>query len=233
MNKKKKLINFIMLLLALLLLPSRIYASDTGLVTFDGQKSTFVYDKNTTDFTNAFKNIAPGETRSMKITLQNKHEKSMTFYFNVKALQDLKELNGANYHILILQDKKTLFDQTLSDAQNGLLGLDTAKGQTSKDFNLATLKKGESRDIEFQLTLDGSSVGNEYQGCSGIIQFQFRAEENEGTSSPVTNILKSPSVKTGDETNWLLPMIGLLGSGVILITVYRFTKKKGDHSNTE
>lgn len=194
------------------------FAADNATVTFTSkQKLTY---SNVSDeqedgsfvLGSGFENVAPGETRSQTITLQNKNKRTADFYMNasvIKALEESqKSASGAAYDITLTAGEATLYDSSVGGYQDS-----TSEGSTEgmKEMNAGalagyllagTLKQDESMDVVLTISFDGEAMDNDaagvdYSNTLGQIGFQFKVSYEDAGKPEVVykEVTKSNAVK--------------------------------------
>lgn len=158
----------------------------------------------------SFEGIAPGETATQTITMKNENKKTVDFYMDASALQALEDgkaaAKGAGYEI-----KLRVGDEMLYDSTAGGYASNSAEGSTEgiKSMNegalegyvlVATLAKGQTKDIHLSIYFDGeamdnSSTGIDYSDAFGQLGFAFQvAYEDPAGPTVVTKTI----TKTGE-----------------------------------
>lgn len=234
-----------------------VWAADDATVSFTKDNkleySNVAVEEGSINFGAAFEGVAPGETRSQTIIIQNNNEKTIDFYMRTEVLEALESsrttAKGAGYDIKLTAGDVTLYDSVLGGytAANeeaastvGLKGMNRAL----KDYILiATLKSGESADVVLNITFDGEAMDNiaaiDYSRTTGQIAFDFKAgyEDPTGITTEykivtekgedryITNLAV---VQTGDEA-MLVTGAAVLMAGVVLVVIGR-RKRVGESS---
>ncbi len=170
-------------MLTLLLSMNTIVFAEDFNVSYEGDAEKFIFvDGNSSIFEN-FKDIAPGEVRTQKITLTNNDSERMRFFMKTTATDELGDADAV-FIITISRDGTELYSGTIQ----GLREL--SSGAMEDSLMLADLSKGESANVEMTLEVDEtlpSDVGYENQQTD--IQFIFAVDnppENEGTTTTET-----------------------------------------------
>lgn len=223
---KKLYIGLCTLLLVFSIAPVSAADSDLG-ISFEGDAEKFVvFDGN--ENTSAYEDIMPGETRTQTITLKNEDYQDMRFYIRIdetKMLDKQTETDRIVYDLAFKNNEEEFF--------NGKVGGTSSKGKENLENNylLKSLKKGESTTIEMDITFDGTSMDNSYQGNLGNLGMVFSVEVDTGNEVveivkkiPVIN--KIPGVSTGDMT-MLNTLLALAGGSLALIIFMIVRRKRG------
>lgn len=182
-------------------------------VTYDGNAREFVFTENggaPDSLFGGFQDVMPGDTLTQTITIKNDAAKG------VKVKLYLRSHGGTSGADFLSQLKLTVAQEGSSDMfaapadENGGLTdwvyLGTAYSGAEIKLNLS---------LEVPLSLDDT-----YQNAEGAIRWEFMAEEQ-----PVSP--DDPRIpQTGDISNlWLLALI-LAASGILVIVLLVFRKKK-------
>lgn len=202
-------------LLVLLLVGGTITsaAEDETMIIFSGNSKEFIAPKG--EWVN-FRMMDPGESRTQTLLLKNTDNQSRDFYMSVDILKNISReaMDGnAHYEIQVSSGNEVLLSQQV-DA-NGPRGDD----KLGKEWKLDTLKTGEEKQVDLTITLDGESMGNEYQGTDGKIQIIFATEDSSGDS-----LRTSGHTKTSDSVAWgtlafLVVLLVCSGISVVILLV--------------
>jgi len=155
----------------------------------------------------SFDNVAPGETITQTITVQNDNERTADFYISAEAVKALEsgKAKGAGYDITLKAGEITLYDSTLGgysststeDASTtGITGMNTTLGKDENgdgiaDYILfATLPKGKSTNVVLTIKLDGEAMDNtaggvDYTSTVGQLAFDFQVGYEDPTGQTV------------------------------------------------
>lgn len=167
-----------------------------------------------------YKNIATDETiASQKIEI-------------IKTLEDgSKATNGAyEYRLAYVdsQNNETLIYDSSTVGGDSSQGLKEIKGLDDY-FYLGRLAKNDVGYVTLTLSVDGETQGNSYQATMAQLEMNFAVEN---VSNPAVTVNKIEhknvysTVKTGDSTNILWYCALGLVSGLLLIILAIFFKKK-------
>lgn len=199
----------------------------------------------------AFKNMAPGEEKSLTIKVENDNAHTADFYMSAettKALEEAVSGSGAGYKVLLTIGGATVFDSTLGGYVGGVgskTGLTEMNGALSDSMLIATLKKGESTDVVLTIGLDGEGMDTlGYASALGEIDFSFKAGYEDPTGSfniykivtkqgetkyvKIFNQQVALAAKTGDNFIWWAAAL-VLFAGIAIVVVGM--KRKAANSN--
>lgn len=222
----------IIVMLALLITPTKAEEAKTMGLTFEGGSERFI----TYEQTSAYEAMAPGEERIQKIKLTNEDYREMKFYIRCDYIDPLGE-GTSNERIAY----EIAFSNKGEKFYSGKIGGMNKANMTSTNQNylLQTLKQGETAEIDMSIKIDGDSMDNSYQNSEGRLNLIFSVEYEEPTPiEKVVTIIKEvpilnqiPGVNTGDPTMvsvllgaFCASIIGLL---VLVILRYRSRKEEG------
>ncbi|POP34795.1 hypothetical protein C3B58_01275 [Lactonifactor longoviformis] len=241
---KKNVFSVVLAALLVLGTATTAMAADE-VITFTGDAAKFVTEQEA-GTGEGFTNMEPAETRTQTITLKNDDYQQMKFYLRTELLSNIadegKNRKQAIYTVDLSKDGENFFAAVIGSEQNASLGKEflVSEPGSEQDNNilLASLKKGESVDVEIAITLDGDSTGNDYQEKDGQIQLIVSVEKDEGTPGKIRKTVTNTKtvtgagktitkvVKTGDEfpVEALLVLAGLSLVCIVLAAAKR--KKK-------
>ena len=199
----KKSIITVLLTAALLTAPAagvRAQGEPTVAFTADNrlEYSNVTEENGTVNLGDAFQNVAPGETRSQTIRIENHNRRTADFYMSAETVKALEEntasAKGAGYEMKLTAGNTVLYDSSLGGYKGGDEGTASTAGigemnGVLKDYILiATLAKGAYTDVVFSITFDGEAMDNtasaDYSRTYGQIAFDFKAGY-EDPSGPV------------------------------------------------
>lgn len=204
------------------------------------EENTIVYTDGGTDIANAFGGMAPGDTRTVTIRVQNDSEHTASFFISQETINSLEEKENASGGAYTYELKVGMANDgsasTLLSAVAG--GYDTSlnadkqglKGITElEDYQyFAELSEGEYTNVYLTLTIDGEGFDStdivNYENAAGELAFQFRAyyedrepvvvketQTIEGSPVAVTEIVKRVLSRVGSvKTGDMAPIIGLV-----------------------
>lgn len=246
---KKRILSLVLTFAMLSAVPMSVSAetlngSDDWAVSFNGSKMESNF--KSADLDEVIYDMQPGDTAEFQVALTNKHSKDTDWYMSNEILQSLEEstssAEGGAYGYLLTY---TSADGTVTELYNSdaVGGEDTSAGEglhqatnSLEDyFYLDRLASGKSGYVNLSVTLEGETLGNDYQNTLARLQMTFAAEEApEGETTMVTgetkHITKIATVKTGDESNLMLYIsLAALAAGlIVLILVLRKFRKDQD-----
>lgn len=217
MKKRTKLSAFLLSLLLLISLTAPAFAE--GKVSYSGTSKNFIFapgsSQSPTDLFANFKNVMPGDTLTERLVIRND-----TFY-GVKINLYIRSL-GAQLGSDDLLSQMELSVQQVDDSYM----FKAPANQTAQLTNwtyIGTIYSGGEVVLDLTLKVP-MSMGNEFQGKAGYIDWQFMVEE-----LPVSP--DDPSIKTGDESEVLL-YAAFAGSSLavafVLLVVVKRRKKAED-----
>ena len=179
------------------------FASDGATVTFKSD-STLEYDTSGTGFTDAFKDVAPGEEKKLVIEVKNDNSRTADFYINAAAIealeQDEEKARAAGYDIKLEAGGSVLYDSTLGGYQGaGTVGAGGEKGILGMNDSLedsilfATLPQNGTSQVIFTIKFDGEAMDNDvynldgidYSDTSGVVAFGFQVRYEDPTGQTV------------------------------------------------
>lgn len=168
------------------------------------------YADGDTKIDEAFENMAPGDSRTISIRVENQNEHKAGFFISQKTAEALEETNksagGAySYELKVGKTKEEAvslldtiaggYSSDLSASNTGLYDIDELNGYQF----LAELGNGEYTNVYLTLTIDGEGFDStsdvDYTNASGELEFNFRAYYDD--KEPVV-INKEVTVKKDD-----------------------------------
>ena len=179
------------------------------------EENQLVYTKDKTELAGAFDGMAPGDSRTVVIKIENQNSHKASFFISQKTTDALEEAGKASggayeFQVEIGNDTGRI---SLLDADAGGYALDP----------------GESADVYVTLTLDGegmdSADGIDYSRAAGAMEFEFRAYyaddrkpvvitnyvTEHGEDNVVTKVVKKVIPKT--VTEQLVPLANGVRTG--------------------
>ncbi len=220
------------------------YKAKGGSYKFDGKDIVATNGTSITDQINTL--VEPGDTVTIDLTYTNGTDDTTEWYME-NTVKDVLEAEGAKdggytYILRNIGPDGKVTEIFNSDAVGGTNapagageGLEQATNATegkyanSPDyFFIQTLAGGQSGTTQLEVSLDGESQINPYQGKDAEIEFSY-AVEKQGTEDTYKHIRKK--INTGDMTNLLLPAAAFLASLLLLILAvrnHRKDRKDGD-----
>lgn len=249
---RKKLLSLVVLTAMLTAVPMSVSAetiqgSDNWNVSFDGSKMESNFSSAELDET--IYSMQPGDTAELQITVTNKHSKDTNWYMSNEILESLEESNsdaqfGAYaYRLSYIAADGTETDLYNSDtvggeAKDGGEGLHQATNSLEEYFYLDRLASGKSGVVKLDVTLEGETLGNDYQNTLAQTQMTFAAEEasDGGTTTTVSGPSKNiKTVRTGDQSRTMLyiSLAALAAGCIILILVLRKFRRDEEEDTVE
>lgn len=182
---------------------------------------------------------APGETVENIIQLENKNDNTADFYMSTKVLQSLEDSSalarGAGYEVKMTIGDKVLYDSAMggysADGTGSSNGLGGMNGSVKDAVLLATLPKGQTKDLKISFYLDGegldSSKAVDYANAVAKLEFEFKAgyddpTEPETVYKVITKKGEERYVTIVDEVIPLAPQTGdtaMIGLAVLVLAV--------------
>ena len=210
-----------------------VRAADNATVIFTDEKKleyrNVTSDGSEVKLGSAFEGVAPGETRSETITLQNQNNRTADFYMSAEAVRALEEdaaqAKGAGYDIKLTVGKTVLYDSTVGGYDStkedaaSKLGLSEMNQALKEDILIATLAHGETTDVVLTIWFDGEAMDNttviDYSETAGQLAFDFKVGYEEPTG--VETIYKV--VTRQGETRYVKKRIEIFENAVPLAAV--------------
>ena len=205
---------------------------DTETVTFDGKKMTSSFDN--VDLVRQAQSMQPGDTLTIKITMNNDASKTADWYIKNKVKSSLeqssKDSGGAYTYTLTysgtsdpLYTSDTVGGENSSPAGTGLMA---ATDNLDEWFLVDSLGAGESGVLTLFVQLDGETQGNAYMDKLADLTFDFAVEPDSGTDNPSnpsnqnrTNTVTRNAVKTGDENPNVLLIVLAAAAGALMLGI--------------
>lgn len=179
-----------------------------GNVKYTGHAGEFIFAPGSkyspTDLFPDFKDVMPGDTITQKIVIKNDGDT------NVKI--SMRSLGAHEDSVKFLKELKLtvvqLTDTKLFEAEAD------QKAQLTEWRALGTIAPGGEVVLEVKLEVP-TSLDNNFKSLIGYIDWEFLAEELEGTGP-----------QTGDYMNYLPWVIGLTASAVLIIFIIAKRRKE-------
>lgn len=210
-----------------------LVGSDQWKVSFDGNQVSTNFGKD--QMNDELSNIQPGDSLTLKVHVKNKTDQATDWYMTndiLKTLEDgTKATNGAYGYRLSYVDqsqKETIIYESSALGGDDSKGLKSIKGLDDY-FYLGRLDKADQGTVLLTLSVDGETQGNSYQASMAQIEMNFAVET---VKNPAITVDKTEhkniftTVKTGDNTNILIYCALGLVSGLLLVSLALFFKKK-------
>lgn len=203
---------------------------DGGTFSYDGSKITNSQAAKTID--EAIAGLQPGDEMTFTFTYKNDSKVSTEWYLEntiIKALEDGGAKNGGYTYELVNNGKKegkvVIFSSKAVAGQDSDKGLKTATDATGEWFYIDTLPPGQSGTTTLTVALDGESQANSYQNMNGQLRIVYGVED----TAVGEDIIKHVTVKTGDETNIVLPVA--MFAGAVLLLIFALLSGKKDRKD--
>lgn len=183
-----------------------VHAAGSDLVVSYTPSETMEYTTN--NMTGVFAGIAPGETKTATIEIQNNSNHAANISISqetIKALEDAGVASGGAY----------TYDVTYVDASGAKVSLmQTVAGGYSngkasnaglKDVNeledytlISRLESGDKTYVYLTLGVDGEGVNNTYQGSAGDIALNFMASYVDDNTGKIVYVKTPGEVRRGN-----------------------------------
>lgn len=156
-----------------------------------------------------FEGMVPGDSVEGKMILKNSFLDAYEIFLRADGVDDEYLLQRLNMQITY--DGKELY-QGNAMGSNGL----------EKNISLGIIDPGKQKELEAKVLLDGRSVGNEYKGKEGKVNWIFTAIRIP------QNLSRLDSPKTGDDTRmtFLILLNLLIGCLIIRKVVEKKVRKR-------
>lgn len=194
-------------------LPAQAAGDATVSFTADNklEYSNVTIDGSSVNLGPAFEGVAPGETRSQTIKVQNENSRTADFYMSAEAVEALERntetARGAGYEMKLTAGDTVLYDSTVGGysasneaaaSQTGIEGMNNAL----EDYILiATLENGESINVVLTIKFDGEAMDNttaiDYSWTEGQLAFEFKVGYEDPTG--ITTVYKEVTRKGGNK----------------------------------
>lgn len=152
------------------------------------EENQLVYTKDKTELAGAFDGMAPGDSRTVVIKIENQNSHKASFFISQKttdALEEAGKASGGAYEFQVEIGNDTN-RTSLLDADAGGYAENVASAEGLVEITelneyryMTALNPGESTDVYVTLTLDGegmdSANGIDYSRAAGAMEFEFRA----------------------------------------------------------
>ena len=242
MKRMTKITTLLLALITLLMMSQAVFADNLtaygGTYTFNG--SNIVQSGG--NLSQAVSGMMPGDTVTIEFRYKNEANDSTEWYLRNEVLKTLEETakdaknGGYTYNLTNYGATGTtpIFDSVaVAGDENyepgGIAkGLKGATDATGEFFHIDTLSKGQSGRTVLTIGLDGESQGKGYENALAQIAVQYAVEilpEGEDT-------IVHTGVKTGDDTNLLVPLAVLLAGALLLILALISRRKERKDGET-
>ena len=244
----KKLRVLCMFLLILTLVLSTVSAGFADSRTFEGNieynnaGDGFKSDFDSASLSSVWNQMEPGDEVTITINYKNTSKVTTRWYMKNEVLDTLegagsKAQNGGYTYILnnyAPSGDIELFSNDIGgeNAPSGLEGLKQATTALKDHVFIAELEPGKAGRIVLNVKFDGETEVNDYMDTNGKIRFNFAVEEKGSTEQVVSvdkHVTKKITVKTGDTTMSIWPLIAVNAVAVILLLIVflGWKKRKG------
>ena len=189
------------------------------------------YTDGKADISNAFQGMAPGDTKTVTIRVQNENSHKAGFFISQETLGYLEEkeqATGGAYSydlkvgtsndetaISLLETIAGGYDAALSADDQGLNNVTELE-----DYQyFAELGTGEYTNIYLTLTIDGEGFDStdmvNYENTQGQLELNFRAyyQEQEPVIITETKVEKEPDLIIKEIVEQLVPLKGVVQTG--------------------
>ncbi len=210
---------------------------DWGVTFTPDTKMNVTYEPNA--ISDAVRDMQPGDSVTMTVTLKNEHPDSTDWYMSNEVLKTLENTagatqaaNGAYTYILTYTDpdgnEEELYNSnrvggTTSSRVLADVGLKAATNSLDEFFYLDTYTTGQQAKVSLYVALDGESQGNVYQDTLAQLQMNFGVEL---TQTPRREI-RYHTVRTGDEEKVLL----WSGAAALALAIYQYRRDRRERKN--
>ena len=213
------------------------------------EENQLVYTKDKTELAGAFDGMAPGDSRTVVIKIENQNSHKASFFISQKttdALEEAGKASGGAYEFQVEIGNDTGRISLLEASAEGLAEIT----ELNEYRYMTALDPGESADVYVTLTLDGegmdSADGIDYSRAAGAMEFEFRAYyaddrkpvvitnyvTEHGEDNVVTKVVKKVIPKT--VTEQLVPLAngvrtgdpltvtvsaGVLVAGIVIVSI--------------
>lgn len=185
----------------------------------------------------------PGDDVSFTIRLRNESGERITWYMRNQVLYSLEDRSanaaaaggGYSYELLYVDPAEVTRVLFSSDTVGGDVisgtgpGLHEAANTLDEYFFLDRVESGQTGRIVLNVTLDGETIGNDYQQTMTDLEMGFAVDrELPDESGEEPGDKTSRVAKTGDETP-LAPYLAVMcasTAGVLLLGAYRLRRGK-------
>lgn len=203
-------------------------ADKTVSLTADNE---ITYTDGTSDINNAFEGMAPGDTRTVTIRVQNESDHTASFFISQETLSYLEEketASGGAYSydlkvgnandgtaVSLLDTVAGGYDASLAADNQGLNGITELENYQY----LAELGTGEYTNVYLTLTIDGEGFDStdavNYENATGQLEFNFRAyyEDREPVVVTQTVVEKGQDTIVTKIVDQLVPLAEYVQTG--------------------
>lgn len=93
---KKRTLTFCMMLAFVMMFPTAVKAAEADKTVTLTENNTIIYADGSTDIENAFDGMAPGDTRTVTIRVQNDNSHTASFFISQETISSLEEKEKAS-----------------------------------------------------------------------------------------------------------------------------------------
>lgn len=210
--------NFLAVMMAFTILGAAVMpaqAADGATVSFTPDNkleySNVTAEGNNVNLGSAFEGVAPGETRSQTITIENNNSRTADFYMSAEAVEALERntanARGAGYEMKLTAGDTVLYDSTVggygagSESAASSTGIEGMNSALEDYILIATLANGESTQVVLTIYFDGEAMDNttsiDYSWTEGQLAFEFQVgyEDPTGITTEYKTITKKGEAK--------------------------------------
>lgn len=206
----------------------RTNVDKTVTLTNDNQ---IIYSDGQTDISNAFGGMAPGDTRTITICVENQSDHAASFFISQETVGYLEEKETASggaytYDLTVGQANDgtavSLLDTTVGGYDANMTANDSGLSGITELENyqyLAELGAGEYTNVYLTLSIDGEGFDStdvvNYENAEGELSFHFRAyyEDREPVVITETVIEKGPTTVIRQIEEQLVPLASYVQTG--------------------
>lgn len=208
-----------------------IHAAEVDKTVTLTEDNRIVYGEDNAEIGNAFGGMAPGDTRTVTIRVENENEHAASFFISqetIRYLEENEQASGGAYAYslsvgkendatatVLLSSVAGGYDAALNADKEGLNGITELK-----DYQyLAELGKGEYTNVYLTLTIDGEGFDStdtvNYENASGELAFRFRAyyEDREPVVVTETKVIKGNATIVSQIVDKVVPLVGSVKTG--------------------
>lgn len=228
--KKKTLMFGLMIALTMGFATTASAAEADKTVTLTDQNE-IVYTDGQSDISSAFGDMAPGDTRTVTIRVQNDNKHAASFFISQETISYLEEKGNASggaytydlkvgkandgTAVSLLDTVAGGYDASLKANNQGLNGITELN-----DYQyLAELGSGEYTNVYLTLTIDGEGFDStgavNYENATGKLEFNFRAyyEDREPVVVTQTVVKKGQNTIVKKIVDEIVPLAGYVKTG--------------------
>lgn len=228
---KKRTLMFGLALALVMLFPTAVKAAEADKTVTLTENNMIVYADGGTDIENAFAGMAPGDTRTVTIRVENDNEHTASFFISQETINSLEEKENASGGAYTYQLKVGTGDEasattllsTVAGGYDASLNADIQGLKNITELNdyqyFAELAQGEYTNIYLTLTIDGEGFDSKnnvnYENASGQLAFQFRAyyKDREGVVVTKTQTIEGNPTVIKNIVNTVTSRLGTVKTG--------------------